>query len=420
MGDTNTCNHSQTLDLVNMWLPPASQNHHLQQTVYPQQYQPFSQSQPFSTPALGISCDPTRATSANLTGPAPYEVAQQVPQFRPGFSGNYRGLQYTNNEQQTEASLSGQINAHTSGATRFEQIVGKLGESPASEASTKTATSTTSSVLGSNSNTPQEEHSGQLVESGSKREGKKCSQGSRIATISSKEGKKSESDKTTCAASYDEERLKTYLNQFVLASNVPFAYAIILFAFLITMIAATSIITILTIVLTLTGYTAYPITENTFNTSLFIGVLCASFALAIVTGSLIVWRRYCNAAYYYLDEPQDASRGTNSPQPSETYDSSEYRSIMVNDWSKHVQKLHADGDIGFSQEFEQIQQANQKNTALTCDHSQLPENKHKNRYINIVAYDHTRVILRPPLGGQKKLGYDYINANFIDVSMNET
>ena len=214
----------------------------------------------------------------------------------------------------------------------------------------------------------------------------------------------------------DEEKLKTFLNQFALASNVPFAYAIILIAFLITMIAATSIITILTVVLTLTGYTAYPITENTFNTSLAIGVVCASLALGLVTVSLLIWRRHCQAAYYYLDEPQDASRATNSPQPSETYDNSEFDSIMVIDWAKHVQRLHADSDIGFSREFEQIQQANQKNNALTCDHSQLAENKHKNRYINIVAYDHTRVALRPPLGGQKKPGYDYINANFIDVS----
>lgn len=208
-------------------------------------------------------------------------------------------------------------------------------------------------------------------------------------------------------------KFKSYLANLVLASNIPFAYAIILVAFLITVIAATSIITILTIALTITGYTAYPITENTFNTSLAIGVVCASFALALVTGLLLVWRRHCQAAYYYLDDPQTGSRGTNSPQLSETYDDSEYGSIPVNDWAKHVQKLHSDGDIGFSKEFEQIQKSSQSN--LSYEHSQLIENKHKNRYINIVAYDHTRVTLRP-LPGQKKPGSDYINANFIDVS----
>lgn len=208
-------------------------------------------------------------------------------------------------------------------------------------------------------------------------------------------------------------KFKTYLTNLVLQSNIPFAYAIILVAFLITVIAATSIITILTIALTITGYTAYPITENTFNTSLAIGVVCASFALALVTASLVVWRRHCQAAYYYLDDPQTGSRGTNSPQLSETYDDTEYGSIPVNDWDKHVKKLHADSDIGFTREFEQIQNANSMN--LTYEHSQLAENKQKNRYINIVAYDHTRVSLRQ-LPGQKKPGSDYINANFIDVS----
>lgn len=225
------------------------------------------------------------------------------------------------------------------------------------------------------------------------------------------------SDKLTCpqASKGSDRKFKSYLAHLVLASNVPFAYAIILVAFLITVIAATSIITILTIILTITGYTAYPLTENTFNTSLVIGVVCASFALALVTASLVVWRRHCQAAYYYLDDPQSASRGTNSPQLSETYDDSEYGSIPVQDWAKHVQKLHADGDIGFSREFGQIQAF--KSANLTCENSRIAENKHKNRYINIVAYDHTRVMLRQ-LPGQKKPGSDYINANFIDVSIN--
>lgn len=210
-------------------------------------------------------------------------------------------------------------------------------------------------------------------------------------------------------------KFKTYLTHLVLSSNIPFAYAITLVAFLITIIAATSIITVLTIILTITGYTAYPITESTFNTSLVIGVVCASFALALVVFSLIIWRRHCQAAYYYLDDPQSISRGTNSPQLSETYDDTEYGSVPVSDWAKHVQRLHADSDIGFSREFEQIQQAT-NNASFTYEHSQLPENKHKNRYINIVAYDHTRVTLRP-IAGQKKPGSDYINANFIDVSI---
>lgn len=207
-------------------------------------------------------------------------------------------------------------------------------------------------------------------------------------------------------------KIKSYITHIIITSNLPFAYSFMLIAFVITIIAALSIIIIITIISTITGYTVYPSMDNTFNASLLVGVICASFALALVIVSFIMWRKYFQAAYYYLDDPPSATRG-NSPQLSETYDDSDYGSTPISDWSKHVQKLHADGDIGFSREYEQIQKATNLN--LSCEHSQMPENKHKNRYINIVAYDHSRVLLRQ-IPGQKKPGSDYINANFIDVS----
>lgn len=142
------------------------------------------------------------------------------------------------------------------------------------------------------------------------------------------------------------------------------------------------------------------------------GVVCASFALILAILSFVLWRKYFQAAYYYLDDPPSATRG-GSPQLSEIFDDSEYASIPVSQWSKHVQDLHADGDLGFSREYEAIQHATDLD--LSSQHSQLIENKNKNRYVNIVAYDHTRVVLKP-LNAQKKNGLDYINANYIDVS----
>lgn len=41
----------------------------------------------------------------------------------------------------------------------------------------------------------------------------------------------------------------------------------------------------------------------------------------------------------------------------------------------------------------------------------------KNRYGNILAYDHSRVILEPPAGHEEEFESDYINASYINVSV---
>uniref|UniRef100_A0A8C7B8G2 protein-tyrosine-phosphatase n=1 Tax=Neovison vison TaxID=452646 RepID=A0A8C7B8G2_NEOVI len=48
---------------------------------------------------------------------------------------------------------------------------------------------------------------------------------------------------------------------------------------------------------------------------------------------------------------------------------------------------------------------------FTWEHSNLEVNKPKNRYANVIAYDHSRVILQPIEG---IVGSDYINANYVD------
>ena len=151
------------------------------------------------------------------------------------------------------------------------------------------------------------------------------------------------------------------------------------------------------------------------------GLLCAFCACGFAAGSFLLWRKYFQAAYYYLDDPAVGSNGSNpraSPNLSEVYiDESDYAAVPVNQWSKHVQELHTDGDLGFSREYEQLQRSTELHAdKISSEHSHLAENKNKNRYVNIVAYDHTRVQLKP-LPGQKRHAQDYINANYIDVSV---
>uniref|UniRef100_A0A8B9F0B2 Receptor-type tyrosine-protein phosphatase F n=1 Tax=Amazona collaria TaxID=241587 RepID=A0A8B9F0B2_9PSIT len=71
-------------------------------------------------------------------------------------------------------------------------------------------------------------------------------------------------------------------------------------------------------------------------------------------------------------------------------------------------RLKANDGLKFSQEYESIDPGQQ----FTWENSNLEVNKPKNRYANVIAYDHSRVILTSIDG--KIPGSDYINANYID------
>ncbi|XP_046660338.1 tyrosine-protein phosphatase Lar isoform X5 [Homalodisca vitripennis] len=81
--------------------------------------------------------------------------------------------------------------------------------------------------------------------------------------------------------------------------------------------------------------------------------------------------------------------------------------IPVTELSNHIDRLKANDNLKFSQEYESIEPGQQ----FTWDHSGMEVNKPKNRYANVIAYDHSRVILQPIEG---ILGSDYINANYCD------
>ncbi|XP_047026761.1 tyrosine-protein phosphatase Lar isoform X4 [Helicoverpa zea] len=81
--------------------------------------------------------------------------------------------------------------------------------------------------------------------------------------------------------------------------------------------------------------------------------------------------------------------------------------IPILELSEHIERLKTNDNLKFSQEYESIEPGQQ----FTWDHSNMEVNKPKNRYANVIAYDHSRVILQPIDG---ILGSDYINANYCD------
>ncbi|OQV19422.1 Tyrosine-protein phosphatase 99A [Hypsibius exemplaris] len=157
---------------------------------------------------------------------------------------------------------------------------------------------------------------------------------------------------------------------------------------------------------------------------------------AVVCGLFCALRkRFCLGTYTYLapNSPkcdEKISGFPRSPTLENTY-------LSVAQLPAHIKKLYADGQIGLSKEFESLA------TALQCGdfsgslkEAQRPENRPKNRYINVLAYDHSRVKLKhvwnceaehkangeeggdcgcsPRSSLSKTPVYDYINANLVD------
>ena len=81
--------------------------------------------------------------------------------------------------------------------------------------------------------------------------------------------------------------------------------------------------------------------------------------------------------------------------------------IPVADLEDHVERLRANDGARFSQEYESIEPGQQ----FTWEASNREANKCKNRYANVIAYDHSRVLIQTLDGVPDS---NYINANYMD------
>ncbi|TRY55433.1 hypothetical protein DNTS_003805 [Danionella cerebrum] len=138
------------------------------------------------------------------------------------------------------------------------------------------------------------------------------------------------------------------------------------------------------------------------STLTFLGL---SFLIAI----FIYWRKCFQTAHFYIE---DSTSPRVIPSVPVFSSSAEDKALPVKDFVKHVTKLH--NTNSFSREFQDIQSCAVDLATTTTDCSNYPENKSKNRYVNILAYDHSRVRLAPLTDKDGKAGGDYINANYVD------
>ncbi|KAF5901151.1 receptor-type tyrosine-protein phosphatase H-like, partial [Clarias magur] len=84
-----------------------------------------------------------------------------------------------------------------------------------------------------------------------------------------------------------------------------------------------------------------------------------------------------------------------------------YKPIPLENFPMHFTTMSRDQNRGFLGEYEDLSTVG---TDQSCAAATLPENKSKNRFTNVLAYDSSRVKLASQTGSDT----DYINANYID------
>lgn len=147
---------------------------------------------------------------------------------------------------------------------------------------------------------------------------------------------------------------------------------------------------------------SYPIRTEADNRTLLAGILVPLILVVIVGGVALLWRR--RRITPFAKKAKHAKSDVMSISDNEVVTS---RPIKLKDFAEHYRIMAADSDFRFSEEFELLKHVGRDKP---CNAADLPVNRPKNRFTNILPYDHSRIKLMPT---DDEEGTDYINANYI-------
>lgn len=160
---------------------------------------------------------------------------------------------------------------------------------------------------------------------------------------------------------------------------------------------------------------SYAMTTDPDHTAIYLSIF-APFSFIVLILVIFIYLRHNRLGPF--GKLGKLSSSTKSPHPASSIHDGDTLSIMAADlitnrpiglknFADHFRLMSADSDFRFSEEFELLKVVGRDKP---CDAAELSENRPKNRFTNILPYDHSRVKLLPT---DDEEGSDYINANYV-------
>ncbi|XP_076252451.1 protein tyrosine phosphatase 10D isoform X4 [Rhynchophorus ferrugineus] len=147
---------------------------------------------------------------------------------------------------------------------------------------------------------------------------------------------------------------------------------------------------------------SFPIQTDQDNTPIILGVVIPIILICLLFITIIFIRRRRSAGRKGMVESR---ANDNMSIPDSVIETS--RPVRIENFANHYRIMAADSDFRFSEEFEELKNIGRDQPSTAAD---LPCNRPKNRFTNILPYDHSRFKLQPV---DDEEGSDYINANYV-------